>query len=316
MKKIVRNPVVAYVAIFVFATNVTLLILTLHALTEVTVVFLLTLYAALTVHKADLSDFCYWFPIIFLSSLLAVTKPLYIILVAGILLYKFPSFVAKFLKREYSPVWVVYLLLALSPVFIQLAIMKTKHDSFSISRIGELTTRNWYFSAVYSAINDLSWQQARDEVQDFSPSDMMQFLTNHPTVAIRKFGTIIVNQNLKTGSNFVGFPTKHARLGKYQYEVNSWYYRAHRIMFWIFPVILVILIIAKQWSEVEKAGLLAFPFALIVFTSGVSFWQGDRLVLPSLPLWITLYSLLLALLWQLLLRKIRSALQRPSECGG
>jgi hypothetical protein len=38
---------------------------------------------------------------------------------------------------------------------------------------------------------------------------------------------------------------------------------------------------------------LALMLYYILLTSGISFWQGDRLVLPALPLWLVLYSLII-----------------------
>jgi len=59
---------------------------------------------------------------------------------------------------------------------------------------------------------------------------------------------------------------------------------------WLFIVYLFKGKILNHW-QMFFLGLL---FYYIVFASGISFWQADRLIVFSIPLWIITYNLLLS----------------------
>jgi asparagine N-glycosylation enzyme membrane subunit Stt3 len=70
---------------------------------------------------------------------------------------------------------------------------------------------------------------------------------------------------------------------------NLFYFYLHCI----FLVLLVISIYISH-KEKEKRNVIIYSISgtliyYILISSGISFWQGDRLVLPSLPIFIFLY---------------------------
>jgi thiamine transporter ThiT len=63
------------------------------------------------------------------------------------------------------------------------------------------------------------------------------------------------------------------------------------------PTIIVLLSLFKKrnWDFLETIIYLMLPIIIIILTSGVTWGQGDRIILPILPLWIALYSVVLTL---------------------
>jgi hypothetical protein len=90
--------------------------------------------------------------------------------------------------------------------------------------------------------------------------------------------------------------------------VNVMYSIIHLFMIPFSIIVLIDLVKKKSAKMIEIIISLLVPISLIFFTSGITFWQGDRVVLPSLPLWITLYSLVISLSWEKITKKSNSVL--------
>jgi len=76
----------AVAGVIIYASNLTLLLLTLNALTEVVTVFLITIWIAIVTHKEYLREY-YWPLLLFVVGILTVTRPVFILLLFVILIY-------------------------------------------------------------------------------------------------------------------------------------------------------------------------------------------------------------------------------------
>ena len=74
-------------------------------------------------------------------------------------------------------------------------------------------------------------------------------------------------------------------------------------MLLLLPLLLIIK--RKDMDALVLLLLLAVSLYLIIGTSGITYWQGDRIVLPSLPAWVILYSYIMVQLWGALRNFIR-----------
>ncbi len=281
---------------FIYGSNLTLILITLHALTETMTTFLLTILVFL-ISDARQHQKVYWPLVIFVTALLTVTKPVYVLLLIGVLGYWFYLLIQdiyykknKFGKTHYSIF--LYVILALLPVFIQISIMKTTYNRFTISEIGSRTIKGFYFARLYKQVNHVSMQEAWEKTKPFDKKRAVEFILKHYKFSIPLYFTLI-KENLVAGSNFVNYPRTQKLLDRYMKILNKIYYYFHLLM--IIPLAWTIISLAKKKKkeDLEIIVFLAGVLYLVIFTSGVTFGQGDRIVLPTLPVWITLYALLI-----------------------
>jgi len=294
LKRVARCLFIVLCGLCLFVGNLTLIILTFHALTEVLTTFLLTVLVILITNKESIVEDKFWFSVIFVVSLLTATKPVYIILLIIIISYRIIAF-SRAKQRLQSRM--IYFLLAISPVLLQIGIMRMRHNTFSISKIGFLTVKYYYMSQIYSKLEGLPIHEARMYVQPFCTWDMLVYLVRNYKLSIYIYLENI-KENILTKSNFIN-PKEHLLLFGYMIFLNGVYFVLHLLMLPLVLVLFVILIVKYQQErdfrkQIEKVVYLLTPFLLILVTSGITFWQGDRIVLPSLPLWITLYALTLS----------------------
>jgi len=303
IRKATNSIVLSVAGIFIFASNLTLLLLTLHALTEVTVTFLLTTFIILVITKRQYNDMYYWLLMLFIASLLTVTKPLYIYLVFIILLYRIPVFIRNIMKGQRKLKLIGYIALAVCPLLIQLSIMKTKHNEFSISQVDRFTAKYYYLARVYAEVNDISLYQAEEHIRSFDRNELFEYVLTHPREGLHTFFKSVM-ENIMAKSIFINFPNAHPHLYSYMKAINLFYFRLQLFMLGPSLIVLIVLFKKRKWADLETILSLMLPMYLILLTSGITFGQGDRIVLPSLPLWIVLYSLITSQFW-LLIRENR-----------
>ncbi len=293
--KATANIVLAIAGGIIYAGNLTLMLLTLHALTEIVTTFLIVVLIFVIIDKQKYQTDHYWLLIIFIIVLLTVTKPVYSTLLLAVLAYRIPALILNIIKGRSSYKLLVYFALILLPLLIQLSIMKVKHDEYIISEIGIQTIRYYYFAEVFRQVNDVSLNEARVYVYESSidKKEMLKFLLMHNQASIRTYFSIL-GRNLLSGSNFVNYPANQIYLYSYMVIINKLYFLLHVFMMPYSVVVLIVLFKKKRWVDVQMIFSILFPIGIIILSSGITFDQGDRIILPSLPLWIALYAVALA----------------------
>ena len=71
--------------------------------------------------------------------------------------------------------------------------------------------------------------------------------------------------------------------------VNTIYFLIHLLFNLPLIFTLIFAFITKERVVVNFILILTMLLYFILLTSGISYMQGDRLVLPSLPIWVILY---------------------------
>ena len=305
LQKMTNNKYFACIGVIIFTTNITLILLTLRALTEVTATCLLAIALALIVHKERFTSSLYWLLLLFIADLLTVTKPVYFPIVFLLLVYQGYRLIMMFRHERYyggstsqyrkrNLKYVIFCMLALSPVLIQLTIMQTRHHTFAISKIGGITAKQYAFAKLYGELHDLSIKEARTQINPMNRHDMLTYVATHFPNALKLWAETILYDNLKTRSDFTNFPFPHPFLFRYMEIVNASYFYCHAVM--ILPVIFTVLLSIKRrrYDILEMLFSLLCPILLVILTSGLTFFQGDRIVLPILPLWLALYLFVLS----------------------
>lgn len=288
--KLTRNPFLVGLATLIFVSNISLLLLTLHGLTEITASFLLSLYALVVVINRKNIFSTRVAPILLLiCSCMAVVRPVFVpfVALATIIVILFWAW-----KRVRISAW-IFLFLALFPIAIQMSLFKFHFGSWEVSGIGRNTLYDYYFSRVYAKVNEIDVLNARKQVERFSKKDILSYCLLHREVAIKTYLNNF-RDNILSCSDFANAGEKRPILKWVLKKENRVYMFLHVIM--VFPLFfhLIRWVKRKEWDQMILVLAFAVPMGMIFFSSPISFNQGDRLVLPAIPLWVILYAFLMS----------------------
>lgn len=291
IKKTTKNKVLPYVGSLLMATNFSLLGLTMQCLTEVTTVLLLSilLYViAAYISKIRLLTFFHRVMIVFV--LLAVLKPVFVIPLLILLFVIMPVFYLK--QYIQTPKKLLFLFILLLPLFFQLTLMKFKYNVFTVSKISSETFRNYLFAQGVQQNENSSIADARQKAVAFTSEEVNAYLLENKALYASIYFQNLKN-TIKGGTSFLIGPRGfiYTEWAKYMTLLNSIYYYLH-ILF-ILPLLGLLYYLFKKKSE-QSFFLLLIPLLIVYYiflTSPVSFNEGDRLVITTLPLWIFVYVL-------------------------
>jgi len=294
--KILLNKYWAAIAFTIMLLNFSLITLTLHGLTEVMVVFILSCFLRFIATRSDqIKEPGFWHNTLLLLSLLAVVKPVYaILLYVTLIIYLCFAFWNPSFRKWKS---ILLVTVSLIPFLMQLSIMKLEHGEFSISRIGEITLRDYYYAKFYADTHRIPFDlakgpaekdilQVKEQIQKIPATEIIPRITAEPLLAVKIYTEILL-LNLTPPCTLINLDTNR-ELYLWTYTTNAFYYHAHKVMLLLVP--LFFLLQRKNKNVLVPALFLILPLLLILLTSGITYWQGDRVILPSLPLFIVLYS--------------------------
>lgn len=288
------NVYLAFIAAAIMLTNVSFIVITLHALTETFTIFLLSLYIySIADFKDRLEDPRFWIKLIFLSTLLVLFKPIFLLMM-GIV----PVCAAFNLKKSSlrSSRIAFMFLAAATPLLVQAIIFFSQFGRLGISDIGSMTFKKYYYAKFFADQHAIPYDVARgpsesamhqvsDSIRHVTGSEMIASIRSNPLLAIKVYKGIL-GLNLKTTSVLID-PLNKSGFNRWMYSTNLIYYWAHWVMMVLVPVVVIMQGFKKNILTFYV--LLASPLLLVICISGISYWQGDRLILPALPLFTVLY---------------------------
>ena len=286
-----KNPILAYAGGLIIAFNFSYIGLTMQCLTEVTALFLISMliyFVSFNAEKA--ASLKFFHGSLFILTLLAVLKPVFFVPVLIMLFVILPIFYFK--KYLQSPKHTLILVLVMIPLLFQMTLMKVKYDTFSISQISSETFRSYILAQGVKQNDNTSWEEARLKTKNFSTSEMLSYITSNKGL----YATIYI-QNLKSNMNafssFLLGPRGFIYPGfvRYMAVINTLYFYLHTIF--IIPLFITVYAVYRRKEMNYYFVLLLLPLFLIYYiflTSPISFGEGDRLIITSLPLWVFLYA--------------------------
>ena len=284
IKQITQSNLYSYIGALFLMSNLSLIALTLHGLTEITTVFLLSVLIFYIAKKKEDYSSIYFFQIcVFILVLLTVVKPTFTIPLLILLLIVFPIFyLRKYLK---NPVKFLKLSLILLPLIIQLSIIKTKYGEVKVSLIGSNTLREYIIPQGIEKIEEISFEEAKIKSRAFNQKEQFDYLSSHIVTYTGLFFTNI-RDNLKGSPTFLLYPKgyEHKQMAKFETKYN----RVFLVLNILFTALIIsLLILLFKNRDISSFVFLFSSFSLLqyyIFVTGISFWQGDRLTLPAIAI--------------------------------
>jgi len=259
---------------FVFlalAANISLILLTFQALTEITTLALIGVWLVglsfLQTRPTARQVLLALLPV----ALLVVVKPEFeVLLVVTVLFLLF----AVWRSAARGPAYVA-LAASLLPVAAQLALMVSVNHVWGISQIGDSTIRGYYVSRLFVYLGmSPDVYSAQPQAVAMSNTALLQFLAGHPLAAMRVF-THILRDNLESSSNFLTAANPiFLTIDTVTNQVYAW------ILVAMIPVVAIALMLRKD----ARLALICVALLNVLLAGGLSFWQGDRLTIIAIPL--------------------------------
>ncbi len=219
---------------------------------------------------------------LFLSSILTCTKPVFQVLIFWDLIFIF------IFRKEIS--WKKFrtylnLILALAPVLYQLGFMVFQFGIWKLSLISEDTLRYYFYTKYLMLKFNLKYELARSLIDKFSYI-IIPYILSDPLGLLKTYLSNLVD-NFDSYSILAMSP-ENIKLGFKTQKFNFYFSRLLLLFqFFIFAFLL------SRWNYIKESlwDILSIflPAYFISLTSGISFWQGDRLVITAYPLWIFIF---------------------------
>jgi hypothetical protein len=297
----------AGVALVLYALNFSVAVLTLHALTEITCIFLLSLlvyFLTWPEHDGPLRRPAAFFCL----CLLTVVKPVF--------LYLWVVFLVWLLYRERGQLLrqrrkAALLLGGLAVVGVQVVLMKACFGWFFLSDVGDNTFRSYYYQRLQADVEGITLEYASaGERQRLSAatehagkSEMACNIVTHLPQALLTYVDLL-RSNIEEPT-LVAMADGAPRLLKLMRDMNKLIRGLHLAALLAFALLLV-----RNRFRLPRpmpGFLLAYLTVLYLLAmSGISFWQGDRLTVFSITVWLSIYPALFLALYKSLAGKIKA----------
>lgn len=283
-----------FAIVLLYGIHPTLLVQTAHALTESIITFLMCVLVYVQFSKSR-AKFLHSILIIGIAS---VIKPLFLYLYLGIL----AALLYRALKTKSGrSIFKIPLIASIIIVMTQPVLMKIQQGSFFFSKIGSITIHDYYLQLLYARVEGISFplqsgpnendaQQIASATAAWTTGDILSYVAHHPVYAAFT-GVETIFFNIDSGSQLL--PGNKETLPVLHGWANA--VRKLSVGFHLLAV-LGIIILAFKKSLKNRLAENARPLLTLLYiitTSGISFWQGDRLVIIALPIWIIVYFTLL-----------------------
>lgn len=291
IQRITKNKIFAFIGAFFLFCNLSVMALTAHAITEITTIFLLSLTVYLITKNHCLHrEPKFLLQLLLMLTLLTLVKPVFYVPTLITLL------MIIFFQRNAlikAPKRILTLCLILVPLFSQMTLMKMKYEHFTVSLVGSQTFSRYFVTQGIEQIEKLEHQKAVTKADGFSSSEKMSYLFENSGVYIKN-----LHQNIKSNIQgepiFLNYPAEYKNpvAIKFMDNYNELTYYLHVLMLTLGMLMLVLFWRSKNYQHLVLLLVLLGLNSYYLIVSGVSFWQGDRLTLPSIAIWSVLYPAL------------------------
>lgn len=275
----------------VFLLNFSLIAMIYHALTElVTVLGLATVVYLLARYSGKLQEEKFVNRMLLLFVALTLVKPVFIYPMVAVLLYALLTQWRRYIKSRASALRLLWIVL---PLVLQCTLVYVNFGRFTVSTIGEITVKKYLLAQEISRSENIDFEEAQERAMAMRGEERNKYMSSHFPQLMDCY-----EENLR--DNVAGIPvyldftsaTKKKGLTDFMQDWNTWMKDVHVLFAAIWMVLLLYLTWCRDWNAVLQIGGLGLLLAYYILTTGISFWQGDRLVLPSIGIWAPLYVLI------------------------
>lgn len=291
-KKWSNNRTVGWIAATIIILNLSFIALTFHALTEVVATALLSVLCYHVVsYSKRYNQAQFGFKLLLIFVLLTLIKPV----------FYYPTLLCLILiifayRKHYrlSPKKLLFPLLIIVPILLQMIFVQVKHGSFAVSTIAGVTFKNYYFAQCVRGIEKTEDEQSSIQfVNEMNSEERLNYMLDNKGVFVVQFAENLI-LNIKADPVFL--ESDFVKKSKTSYSFMQLYNLFSLLVIVIGTILLVLLFLFAFFKRNKEMWIPLFCIgglsSYYLFTTGLSFWQGDRLVLTSIALWIPLYSVL------------------------
>lgn len=290
--------IAATVAFLLVATNISSVCITMQALTETTVLLLLALLTYLfSSHLQRFKTTAFGFKIILLLSVLFAVKPFYQLpMLAAIVLFLIYHFRAL-LKR---PVLFLLLLLCCSPALVQYTVSKITYDTFNSDKIADINLRYYFLNKTnylvehpgqdldrFNYLGDSTYSARKKQLDTYSKTAIWSYIGAHLPQAWVVFRDDL-RLNITSGYPYID-AVAHDKLYQWSWRTNKFFYNLHHLAFFALLLFFLLAIRRKKTPLDFWLFTLATISFLVLLVTGITFWAGDRLIIPAIGIWSVLY---------------------------
>ncbi len=293
IKNITKSNLFSFFGVLLLISNLSLITLTLHALTEVTTAFLLSMMLFFMSRKIkEYRSIHFFHTCLFFMVLLTILKPTFYIPLLCLFFVVFPSFYLR--KHLKYPINFLKVVLIILPLIIQISIIYIKYGHAKVSLIGTKTISRYIVPQGIQQIESISFEDAVKKSESFSESQQWDYIQRHASQYFYLFLNNIKN-NIKGNPTFLLYPKgyENYKLAQFTKNYNYIIYIAHFIFFILIFPLMLIFIKNKNISLLFFLGLSYLLGFYFIVVTGISFMQGDRLTLPSIAIWANIYPIIL-----------------------
>lgn len=290
---------------FFYALHPSLAVHTLYALTETVSVFLMALFVYFLTRKPH-ADALRRVKAVAVLAVAVVVKPVYLymyVLALCWLCWRERTFL---LRRRAA----LILSLSLMVVLVQPVLMKVQQGEFFLSRIGEITLREYYYRLLYARTEGFVFSlteggAATDKstidsaVHAASTGTVIKLAAKHPLITAQTSAEVIYG-NVDSGSQLIKKLSEVEMTAHWGYIMRKTSLYAHFLALagWLY-----LLLRRRRRQLFPGFRAVSVLLVYILLVSGISFWQGDRLVIFALPLWVVIYAAVYKAVWTDLFRR-------------
>lgn len=284
----ITNKHFAYIGAVILSLNLSYIALTLHALTDVTVTFLICWMIFYLSKRVDgFRKINIFYIVLLFFSILTIIKPVFYPALLILLIVVFPLYYFKDFLRSRRK----YLLIAvLLPVIFQMCLMLIKHNTLSLSTKGAVTFKLYFYAQSYAEVNNMSVEEAMVVVRNEPQGSMIPFLLDNKILIVKKFWENIFFENITGKPTFLDFPPGYrSKIFYYVMQLENWFFLLLHFLFFIPGLYLLFNLWKTKSPMLGFYSFLLLLFYYLVLITGIAFWQGDRYTVSFQPFWIIIY---------------------------
>jgi hypothetical protein len=306
-----RSVILWFGIVMLYGIHPTLLVQTAHALTESIITFLMCVLVYVQFSKSPAKIL----HSILIIGMASVIKPLFLYLYVGILAALFYRALKTKSRRLIFKIPVIASIII---VITQPMLMKIQQGSFFFSKIGSITIHDYYLQLLYARVEGISFplqsgpkekdtQQIATATATWTTRDILSYAAQNPANAVFT-GVETIFTNLDSGSQLL--PGNKETLPM----LHGWVKATRKLSvgFHLLAVLGIIILAFKKSliHLMAEHAILLLTLLYIIVTSGISFWQGDRLVIIALPIWMIVYARVFKLVVRMLRGKLHEVQHR------